>query len=152
MANWDKRFMDVAKEISTWSSCMRQHVGAVIVKDKRIIATGYNGAPSGIKTCKDRGFCYKHSLGITKGNNHCYAIHAEQNALLQAAKLGISVQGATIYCTHQPCNICLKSILNAGIQTIYYETPYDDEFAKKLKEEYEGCLNIIQYTGDNTSE
>lgn len=147
-SEWDKRFMSIANEVAKWSSCCRQHVGAVIVKDNRIIATGYNGAPAGIESCKERGFCYKNSIGIEKGNNNCYAIHAEQNALLQAAKLGIAVQGATLYCTHQPCNICLKSLLNAGITIIHYVKPYRDDFASKLIFEYEQGVCLLKEPDD----
>ena len=107
---WDKRFMELAENVASWSSCVRagSHVGAVIVKNKRILTTGYNGAPSGIKSCKERGFCLRDKLGIASGTRAemCYAIHAEQNAVIQAAKMGVSVEGATIYVTHQPWSVC----------------------------------------------
>ena len=117
MNKWDKRFMEMAELVSTWSSCYRtgRQVGAVIVKNKRILTTGYNGAPSGVKSCVEKGVCMRDEMGVASGTRAelCYAVHAEQNAICQAAKLGISVEGATIYVTHQPCVICAKMIVNS---------------------------------------
>lgn len=128
--------MRVAKEIATWSSCVRKdrQVGAVIVRDRRILTTGYNGAPAHIKTCVERNECMRDTLHIESGTcqEMCYAIHAEQNAILQAAKLGISIDNATLYCTHQPCSICAKQIINAGITRVVYDKGYPDEFAMTL--------------------
>ncbi len=139
MDKWDKRFMDMAFEIAKWSSCYKpnRNIGALIVKNKRIITTGYNGAPQGMQSCKERGECIRVNLGIPSGKQHeiCYAIHAEQNAIIQAAKLGISIDGATIYCTHQPCSICAKMIVNSGIERVVYCNPYPDEFSKQIFEE-----------------
>ena len=122
MNKWDERMMGMAKLVSTWSSCYKvnRKVGAVIVKDKRILTTGYNGAGSGISSCVDRGYCLREQMNIPSGTRHeiCYAVHAEQNAIIQAAKLGVSVQGATLYCTHQPCSICAKMIINSGIARV----------------------------------
>lgn len=136
---WDKRFMKIALDIASWSTCVREgrQVGSVIVKDKRIIATGYNGAPAGVKSCAERGECLRDKLGIPSGTKHetCYATHAEQNALVQAAKLGVSVDGATIYITHQPCTICTKLLINAGIKRIVYGYNYPDEFSVNLLKE-----------------
>ncbi len=136
MDKWDIRFMDLTFEISKWSSCFKENrsVGAIITKNNRIITTGYNGAPSGIKSCKDKQECLRNNLGIKSGERHelCYAIHAEQNAIIQAAKLGISIDGATIYCTHQPCAICAKMIVNAGIIRVVYKHPYPDEFTSEI--------------------
>ena len=130
---WDIRFMQMAFLIADWSSCYRKgrKIGAVIVKDKRIMTTGYNGAPAGIKTCKERGECLRDKLNIPSGTRAelCYAIHAEQNAILQAAKLGISIDGATLYCTHQPCSVCAKMIVNTGIQRVVYQHGYPDPFS-----------------------
>ncbi len=125
---WDGRFMKLAKEVSTWSTCVRREVGSVIVRDKRIIATGYNGAPSGVLSCEEKGYCIRDRLSIASGTRQeiCYATHAEQNALVQASKLGISVDGATIYVTHQPCIICAKLIINAGIKRVVYAYDYPD--------------------------
>ena len=139
MNKWDQRFMDMAEQVATWSSCFKpdRHVGAVIVKDKRILTTGYNGASSGVKSCTEKGECIRIKLGIPSGARHelCYAVHAEQNAIIQAAKLGVSVDGATLYCTHQPCVICAKMIINAGIKRVIYKYGYPDEFSMLLFKE-----------------
>jgi len=136
---WDVRFMELAKNVSSWSSCVRsgRQVGAVIVKDKRILTTGYNGAPSGVKTCRERGYCLRDKLNIASGTRAemCYAIHAEQNAVIQAAKMGISVEGATIYVTHQPCSVCTRILINAGIKRIVYNEAYPDQFSLDLLNE-----------------
>lgn len=133
MDKWDSRFMQLADLVATWSSCYQEnrHIGAVIVKDKRIITTGYNGAASGIESCTDRNECIRRTLNIASGTRHeiCYAIHAEQNAIIQAAKLGISVEGATLYCTHQPCVICAKMIINSGIKRVVFKEGYPDDFS-----------------------
>ncbi len=133
MNKWDKRFMKMAQLIAEWSSCYREgrSIGAVIVKDKRIMTTGYNGAPAGVTTCRERGECLRDKLNIPSGTRAelCYAIHAEQNAIIQAAKLGISIDGATIYCTHQPCSVCAKMIVNVGIKRVVFERPYPDAFS-----------------------
>lgn len=136
---WDARFLKMAQEVATWSSCYQdnRHVGAVIAKNKRILTTGYNGASSGIVSCKDRGECIRRKLGIASGTKHeiCYATHAEQNAIIQAARMGVSIDGATLYCTHQPCVICAKMIINSGIVRIVYKSGYPDEFAMQLLHE-----------------
>ena len=136
MDKWDQRFMEMAWVIASWASCYQSNrkIGAVIVKNKRIMTTGYNGAPAGVKTCIERGECLRRKLDIPSGTKHelCYAIHAEQNALIQAAKLGTSVQGATLYCTHQPCVICAKLIINAGIARVVYRHGYPDAFATEM--------------------
>ncbi len=144
MNKWDIRFMKMARLISEWSSCYRagRSVGAVIVKDKRIMTTGYNGAPAGLKTCRERGECMRDCLNIPSGTRTemCYAIHAEQNAIIQAAKLGISIDGATIYCTHQPCSVCAKMIVNVGIKRVVFDQAYPDAFALEVFEEADVTL------------
>lgn len=149
MDKWDKRFMDLTETIAKWSSCYREdrNVGAVIVRNKRILTTGYNGAPSGIKSCKEKGECLRVKLGIESGKRHelCYAIHAEQNAIIQAAKIGVCIEGATLYSTHQPCAICSKMIVNAGISRIVYKHPYPDEFAFEILKE--AGVKLIRYKG-----
>lgn len=136
MNKWDKRFMDLTKTIAKWSSCYQsnRNIGAIIVKNKRILTTGYNGAPAGIKSCKEKGECLRQKLNIPSGTRHelCYAIHAEQNAIIQAAKLGVSIEDATLYCSHQPCVICSKMIVNAGITRVVYEKPYPDDFSHEI--------------------
>ena len=136
MDKWDQRFMDVANLVAAWSSCYQENrqVGAVIARGKRILTTGYNGASSGVVSCKERGVCLRRELNIPSGTRHeiCYATHAEQNAIIQAARLGLSVDNATLYCTHQPCVICAKMIINSGISRIVYREGYPDEFSLKL--------------------
>lgn len=136
MNKWDSRFMDMAKLVSGWSSCFKpnRQVGAIIVRDKRILTTGYNGAPQGIPSCKERAECVREIMGIPSGTRQemCYAVHAEQNAIVQAAKLGLSLEGATLYCTHQPCSICTRLIINSGIKRVVYDEGYPDEFSLKL--------------------
>ena len=133
---WDERFMQMAHTIAGWTSCFApgRAIGAVIVRDKRIMTTGYNGAPQGMKTCREKGECLRRKLGIPSGTRAevCYAIHAEQNAIIQAAKLGVCIEGATLYCTHQPCVICAKMIVNAGIDRIIYEQGYPDDFSLEI--------------------
>ena len=136
MDKWDRRFMELAGVIAQWASCYKQNrkIGAVIVKNKRIVTTGYNGAPAGIRTCVERGECLREKLGIPSGTRHeiCYAVHAEQNAIIQAARLGSSIDGATLYCTHQPCVLCAKMIVNSGIRRVVYREGYPDEFALQM--------------------
>ena len=131
--------MELTEQVATWSSCFKENrqVGAVIVRNKRILTTGYNGAPEGVKSCKERGECLRVKMGIESGTRHelCYAVHAEQNAIIQAARLGVVLEGATLYCTHQPCVICAKIIINAGIKRIVYKQGYPDEFAMQLLNE-----------------
>lgn len=128
--------MEMAGFVATWSSCYQpnRQIGAVIAKDKRIVTTGYNGAGAGIKSCKERGECLRRKLNIASGTRAelCYAIHAEQNAIIQAAKLGVSIDGATLYCTHQPCVICAKMIINSGIKRVVYREGYPDDFSLEM--------------------
>ena len=139
MDKWDARFMQLAGVISGWASCYKpdRKIGAVIVKNKRIVTTGYNGAPAGIKTCVERGECLRQKLGIPSGTRAelCYAVHAEQNAIIQAARLGSSIDGATLYCTHQPCVLCAKMIVNAGIRRVVYQQGYPDDFSLEILNE-----------------
>lgn len=139
MDKWDIRFMELAFIIANWASCFQPNrkIGAIIVKNKRIITTGYNGAPSGHPSCVEKGECMRRTANIPSGVQHelCYAIHAEQNAIVQAAKLGISIDGATIYCTHQPCTICSKLIVNSGITRIVYQNEYPDKLAVEILKE-----------------
>ncbi len=134
--SWDEYFMEIAMVVSQRSTCLRRQVGAVIVKDKRMIATGYNGAAAGAPHCDVTG-CLRQKLGIRSGERHelCVAIHAEQNAIIQAAKYGVSIEGATLYCTCQPCAICAKMIVNAGIRRVVFKGDYPDAFAEKILNE-----------------
>jgi dCMP deaminase len=125
--------MDITALVARRTTCLRRAVGAVIVKDKRILSTGYNGAPSGIRHCAEVG-CLREQLKVESGMRHelCRGIHAEQNAIIQAAYHGVSVKGASLFCTNQPCSICAKMIVNAGIVTIYYRSGYSDELARDM--------------------
>lgn len=151
MNKWDKRFMDMTELIGSWSSCFKSNrkIGAIIVRDKRILTTGYNGAPAGMRSCVEKQECIRMKMGIDSGTHHelCYAIHAEQNAILQAARMGIRIDGATLYCSHQPCAICTKMIINVGIARVVYRYPYPDSFASQLMKEA-GIL-VEQYHEDD---
>lgn len=135
--NWDEYFMEMAQVTQKRSTCLRRQVGAVIVNEKRIMATGYNGAPVGIKHCEERGGCLREQLNVPSGQRHeiCMALHAEQNAIIQAAYLGQSIAGGTIYCTHQPCLICAKMIINAGLERIIVKEGYPDVLAVQILDE-----------------
>jgi dCMP deaminase len=128
--SWDEYFLEVAKLVSKRSTCLRRSVGALLVKDKRILATGYNGAPSGLAHCLDIG-CLREKLGVPSGERHelCKALHAEQNAFIQASLYGIPVKGSTLYATCQPCVICAKMLINAGIKEIVIASGYPDKLA-----------------------
>jgi dCMP deaminase len=132
----DEYFMEMAKLISKRSTCLRRKVGALLVKDKRVLATGYNGAPKGLPHCSEVG-CMREKLNIPAGERQelCRGLHAEQNCIIQAAVFGVSTKGATLYTTHFPCSICAKMIINAEISEIVYEEDYEDELAKKLLKE-----------------
>lgn len=134
--SWDEYFMDIAKRVATRSTCLRRAVGAILVHDKRIIATGYNGGPSGLAHCLEIG-CLREQLGIPSGQQHelCRGIHAEQNAIIQAARYGVPIDGAVLYCTTQPCTQCTKMLINAGITEIVYAEGYPDDLARQLLDE-----------------
>ena len=156
MDKWDARFMELAGVISGWASCYKENrkIGAVIVKNKRIVTTGYNGAPAGIKTCVERGECLRQKLGIPSGTRAelCYAVHAEQNAIIQAARLGSSIDGATLYCTHQPCVLCAKMIVNSGIKRVVYQEGYPDDFARQMLSEGGVALERFEPQKDKKAE
>lgn len=134
--NWDEYFMGIAELISKRSTCLRRGVGAVLVRDRRILATGYNGAPSGMRHCLDIG-CLREQLNIPSGERHelCRGLHAEQNAIIQAALHGVSVNGSTLYCTNNPCIICSKMIINAGIIHVFVKEHYRDDLAEEMLKE-----------------
>lgn len=132
---WDDYFMEITHVVAKRSTCTRRQVGAVIVLDKRILATGYNGAPKDLPHCAEVG-CLREKLQVPSGERHelCRGLHAEQNAIIQAALHGSSIKGASIYCTHQPCVVCAKMIINAGIQEIIYEGEYPDPLSREMFE------------------
>jgi dCMP deaminase len=133
---WDEYFLGVAELVSKRATCLRRSVGAVLVKDKRILATGYNGAPSGITHCETAG-CIRKKLKIPSGERHelCRGLHAEQNVILQAALYGVGTEGSTLYLTNQPCIICAKMIINAGIKEIVFAGDYPDKMARAFLKE-----------------
>lgn len=131
--SWDQYFMDIVELISRRSTCLRRKVGAILVRDKRILATGYNGPPTGITHCSEVG-CLRDRMGVPSGERHelCRGLHAEQNAIIQAALYGVSTKGSTIYCTNHPCIICSKMIINSGIVSFVYAEDYRDELAEEM--------------------
>jgi len=136
--SWDEYFMKAAFLVSERSTCLRRAVGAVLVKDKQILATGYNGAPRGIQHCEKSG-CLREKLNIPSGERHeiCRGLHAEQNVILQAALHGVSTQNSSLYITNTPCSICAKMIINAGIKEVIVFSQYPDKMAIELLNESE---------------
>jgi len=134
--SWEEYFMDIAYLVAKRSTCLRRQVGAVVVKNKNILATGYNGAPRGITHCEVAG-CIREKLNVPSGERHelCRGLHAEQNAIIQAAYHGTSIAGADLYCTNRPCIICSKMIINAGIEKVYYQDGYSDPLAEEMVSE-----------------
>ncbi len=134
---WDEYFMEMAELTAKRSTCSRRNVGAVIVRDNRAVATGYNGAPRGLAHCEEMGGCLREKLGVPSGQRHelCRALHAEQNAIISAASMGNAIEGGTIYITHQPCVICAKMIVNAGIKRIVVREGYPDELSQEILDE-----------------
>ena len=145
--SWNNYFMDITRLVSTRSTCLRRKVGALIVKDKRILTTGYNGAPQNLLHCLEIG-CFREKHKIPPGERHelCRGIHAEQNAIIQAATSGSNITGADLYSTHYPCSLCIKMILNASIKRIFYLEGYPDDLAKNLAEE--GGLEMIHFKSE----
>jgi dCMP deaminase len=141
--SWDEYFMDIARQVATRSTCLRRHVGAVIVRDKRILCTGYNGAPRGLAHCDVVG-CLREKLGIPSGQRQeiCRGLHAEQNAIIQAALHGVSVEGGTIYITHQPCITCAKMVINAGIVRVVCASAYPDDLSRNILAEAGVLLEV----------
>lgn len=142
--DWDHYFMEMAEIAKTRSTCCRRQVGAVIVKNKRILATGYNGAPSGTAHCLDIG-CIREKMGIPSGQRHelCRGLHAEQNAIIQAAYHGVSIEGATLYVTLQPCVLCAKMAINAGIKKIVFKGDYPDILSMEMLREAD--IELVQF-------
>ncbi len=151
--DWDSYFMKIAEDVSTRSTCIRRSVGAIIVKEKRILSTGYNGAPTNISHCTPET-CLRTKYNVPSGERHelCRGLHAEQNAIIQAAFHGVSINGATIYITHQPCSICTKMSINAGIRKIVCAAPYHDPLAEEMIREADIALEYLGIdaeTGEN---
>lgn len=148
--SWDDYFMGLAEAVATRSTCLRHNLGSVLVKDRRILGTGYNGAPRGIRHCVEVG-CMRDKLKIPSGTRHeiCMAVHAEQNAIIQAAVHGASTEGSEIFITHAPCAVCAKILINAGIKRIIFKNNYPDEFARKLLKEAK--VEVVYLNGDKKS-
>lgn len=134
--SWDDYFMTITRQVSTRSTCLRRACGAVVVKDRRILATGYNGTPKGVTHCEDVG-CLREQRGIASGTGHelCRGIHAEQNAVVQAALYGVAMGGSMVYSTHQPCVLCAKILINAGVTEIVYADAYPDRLSEEMLSE-----------------
>ena len=143
--SWDEYFMEMAELARKRSTCLRRHVGAVIVKDNRVIATGYNGVPKGIRHCEETG-CLRQQLNVPSGKMHelCRGLHAEQNAIIQAACMGSSIAGGTLYCTTQPCVICTKMIINAGIKRVVIKESYPDALAQEMAVEAGLVIDVME--------
>ena len=141
--DWDTYFMDIAELVSRRSTCLRRAVGAGLVRDRRILATGYNGAPSSLQHCLDIG-CLREQLKVPSGERHelCRGLHAEQNVIIQAALHGVSTRGSTLYCTNQPCVICAKMIINAGIVRIVIRESYHDRLAEEMLRE--AAISVVK--------
>ncbi len=141
---WDDYFMEITGVVSRRSTCLRRQVGAIIVLDNRILATGYNGAPSGMRHCLETG-CLREKQGIPSGERHelCRGLHAEQNAILQAAVHGISIAGGVFYVTHQPCVLCAKMMANARISKVVYRGDYPDRLSLEILEE--SGIELVRY-------
>ena len=141
--DWDTYFLDIVELVSRRSTCLRRAVGAGLVRDRRILATGYNGAPSKLQHCLDIG-CLREQLKVPSGERHelCRGLHAEQNAIIQAALHGVSTKDASLYCTNHPCVICAKMIINAGIVRIVIRDDYSDPLATQMLEE--AGISVIQ--------
>lgn len=133
---WNEYFIEFARLAAKRSSCLRRSVGAVLVKDNHVLATGYNGAPSKTSHCEELG-CLREKLNVPSGERHelCRGLHAEQNAIIQAARHGFSIEGSTLYCTTHPCVICTKMLINAGVKMIYYTEGYSDELSAAMLKE-----------------
>lgn len=147
--SWDRYFMDIARMVATRSTCLRRSVGAIAVNDRRILATGYNGTPKGLRHCEEVG-CIRQQLNIPSGQRHelCRGLHAEQNCIIQAAVHGVQLDGSTIYCTFQPCVVCAKMLINAGITEIVYEGGYPDDMSVSMLAEAGIRLRRLEPEGD----
>ncbi len=145
--SWDQYFMDITRLVATRSTCLRRQVGAILVKGRNILATGYNGVPSGITHCDVEG-CLRVRLNVPSGERHelCRGLHAEQNAIIQAARHGVNIDGATLYCTTMPCIICTKMIINAGIAKVVYAEGYTDDLAREMIRE--AAIVVEHFNGE----
>ena len=149
--SWDEYFMTITHEVAKRSTCLRRQVGAVLVLDKRILATGYNGAPRGIVHCAERG-CLREAQGVPSGERHelCRGLHAEMNTLIQAANYGVRVQDSTLYATTFPCSLCAKMLINGGITRLVVQDDYADPLAKELLAEAGVSVELFDFRSHQT--
>jgi len=146
--SYDEYFMEMAHVVSKRSTCLRRKVGAILVKDKHILSTGYNGAPKGLKHCSEVG-CLREKMGVPSGERHelCRGLHAEQNVIIQAAVFGTSIKDSVLYCTNTPCVVCVKMLINAGVKEIIFSGDYPDDLAKKMLSE--SGIKIKKFKNEN---
>lgn len=142
--SWDEYFMKITNDVATRATCVKRQVGAIIVKDNHMLASGYNGSPKGFVHCTEET-CIRKQMNVPSGQRHelCRGLHAEQNAIIQAAVHGVKIDGSTLYCTYQPCVICVKMMINAGIVRLVYEGGYPDELASQMLKE--SNMEVVQY-------
>ncbi|HJX37695.1 MAG TPA: cytidine/deoxycytidylate deaminase family protein [Anaerolineae bacterium] len=146
--SWDEYFLAIAQVVASRSVCLRHQIGAVIVNgDQQILSTGYNGPPRGMKHCAERGGCIRQAKGVLSGTRqeYCYGLHAEQNAIVQAAREGIRLLGSTLYCTYKPCSLCARMIVNAGIREVHFFADYPDELTQTILTE--GGVTSVKWDG-----
>lgn len=144
--DWDDYFLKITLDVSERATCVKRQVGSIIVKDHRILSSGYNGSPKGFKHCTEET-CIRKQMNVPSGQRHelCRGLHAEQNAIIQAAWHGVKIEGGTLYCTYQPCVICVKMMINAGIVKLVYTGGYPDELAQEMLKESD--LEVVHYEG-----
>lgn len=144
--SWDDYFLKITQDVSERATCVKRKVGAIVVKENRILSTGYNGAPKGFVHCSGET-CLRKKYNVPSGQRHelCRGLHAEQNAIIQAAWHGVKIEGGTLYCTYQPCVICVKMMINAGIVKLVYAGGYPDELARDMLKE--SRLEVVRYEG-----
>jgi dCMP deaminase len=150
--SWDEYFVEICAVVARRSTCLRRHVGAILVRDRRILATGYNGPPRGLKHCAELGGCYRERMGVPSGQRHelCRALHAEQNAIIQAALHGVGTPGSTMYVTNFPCSLCVKMLVNAGVVRVVYRGEYPDALAAEMLAE--AGVEAVRWTGPEETE
>ncbi len=150
--SWDEYFMQICRVVATRSTCLRRQVGAILVSDRRILSTGYNGAPKGLEHCAELGGCYREQMQVPSGERQelCRALHAEQNAIIQAAVHGVKLENVTAYCTTMPCVTCAKMLINADVKRIVYEADYPDELSRRMLGEAE--VELVRWPQRDSSE
>lgn len=142
---WAKRYLRLAEEISTWTSCLSRGVGCVITVGRRVVATGYNGAPAGVPSCRERGYCLREDSRSGENLDKCLAVHSEQNAITWAAKEGQSLKGGDIYVTTMPCSTCMKLIISSGIKRVFFINDYNSPLTIQLAKEANIPLYKIEF-------